>query len=119
MTEEEFKKLIDNLNIDLKVYNEMIKEVSADMIAEGFTQYPIFIATEHEVKMGELILEKDDHAATFNMYATTLEEMVDRKLVLETKKEDFIKTYKDPKKFMCVMLLTTTIASFVFVPYKN
>jgi hypothetical protein len=119
MTEEEFNKLIDSLNIDLKVYDEMIKEVSADMIVEEFTQYPIFIATEHEVKMGELILEKDDHAATFNIYATTLEEMVEKKLVLETKKAEFIKTYKDPKKFMCVMLLTPSIASFVFVPYKN
>lgn len=119
MTEEEFNKLIDSLNIDLKIYDGMIKEVSADMIAEGFTQYPIFIATEHEVKMGELVLQKDDHAATFNIYASTLEEMVDRKLVLENKKADFIKTYKDPNKFMCVMLLTQTIASFVFVPYKN
>jgi hypothetical protein len=119
MTEEEFNKLIENLKVDLKIYNEMIQEVSSDMIAESFTQYPIFIATEHEVKMGELILEKDDHAATFSIYATTLEEMVERKLVLETKKADFIKTYKDPEKFMCVMLLTATIASFVFVPYKS
>jgi hypothetical protein len=119
MTEEEFNKIIENLKVDLQVYDEMIKEVSSDMIMESFTQYPIFIATEHEVKMGELILEKDDHAATFSIYATTLEEMVDRKLVLEEKKNDFIQTYKDPKKFMCVMLITATIASFVFVPYKN
>jgi hypothetical protein len=119
MTEEEFNKLIENLNVDLKIYDEMIKEVSSDMIKEAFTQYPIFIATEHEVKLGELILEKDDHAATFSIYATTLEEMVERKLVLESKKEEFIRTYKDPKKFMCVMLITETIASFVFVPYKS
>lgn len=119
MTEEEFNKLIESLNIDLKIYDDMIGEVSADMIAEGFTAYPVFIATEHEVKMGELILDKNDQAGTFNIYATTMEEMVDRKLILESKKADFIKTYKDPKKFMCVMLLTDTIASFVFVPYKS
>jgi hypothetical protein len=119
MTEEEFNKLIESLKIDLQIYDEMIKEVSADMIAEEFTQYPIFIATEHEVKMGELILDKNDQAGTFNIYATTLEEMVEKQLVLETKKEEFIRTYKDPKKFMCVMLLTASIASFVFVPYKS
>lgn len=119
MTEEEFNKLIESLKVDLKIYDEMIKEVSSDMIAEAFTQYPIFIATEHEVKLGELILEKDDHAATFSIYATTLEEMIERKLVLESKKEEFVRTYKDPKKFMCVMLITATIASFVFVPYKS
>jgi hypothetical protein len=119
MTEEAFNKLIESLKVDLKIYGEMIEEVSSDMIAESFTQYPIFIATEHEVKMGELILEKDEHAATFSIYTTTLEEMVDRNLILEEKKADFIKTYKDPKKFMCVMLLTSTIASFVFMPYKS
>lgn len=119
MTEEDFNKLIEELKVDLKIYDEMIKDVSADMIAEGFTQYPVFIATEHEVKMGELILEKNDHAATYNIYATTLEEMIDRQLVLEQKKPEFIRTYKDPKKFMCIMLLTATIASFVFVPYKS
>ena len=119
MTEEEFNKLIETLKVDLKIYDEMIKEVSSDMIAEEFTQYPMFIAAEQVIKLGELILDKEDHAATFNIYATTLEEMVERNLVLEDKKADFIKTYKDPKKFMCVMLLTPSIASFVFVPYKS
>jgi hypothetical protein len=118
MTEEEFNKLIESLKVDLKIYEEMIKEVSADMIAGGFTEYPVFIATEHEVKIGELVLDKEDQAGTFNIYATTLEEMVEKKLILESKKDDFVKTYKDPKKFICVMLLTATIASFVFVPYK-
>jgi hypothetical protein len=119
MTEEEFNKLIASLNVDLKIYDEMIKEVSSDMIAGGFTKFPIFIATEQEIKMGELILEKDEHAASFSIYATTLEEMVHQKIILENKKEEFVNVYKDANKFMCVMLLTTTIASYVFIPYKS
>ena len=119
MTEEEFNKLIESLKLDLKIYDEMIKEVSADMIAEGFTAYPVFIATEHDIKIGELILDKKDQAGTFNIYATTMEELIEKKLILEEKRNSFIKAYKDAKKFMCVMLITTTIASFVFVPYKS
>jgi hypothetical protein len=119
MTEEEFNKIIESLKVDLKIYDEMIREVSVDMITGGFTQYPIFIATEQELKIGELVLDRDDHAATFSMYATTMEEMVDRKLILADRKSEFIQTYKDPTKFMCVMLITATIASFVFVPYKS
>ncbi len=119
MIEEEFNKLIENLKVDLQIYDEMIKEVSADMMAEGFTQYPIFIATEQDVKLGELIIDKNDQAGTFNIYATTMEEMVEKNLILESKKNAFTKAYKDPKKFMCVMLITTSIASFVFVPYKS
>jgi hypothetical protein len=45
--------------------------------------------------------------------------MVNQKIILENKKEEFVNVYKDANKFMCVMLLTTTIASFVFVPYKS
>ncbi len=119
MNEVEFKKVIDTLKADLKIYDEMIKEVSADMIAEGFTEYPVFIATEHDVKIGELIIDKNDMAGTYNVYATTIDEMVETNLILEAKKNDFIKAYKDPKKFMCVMLATEKLASFIFVPFAK
>ena len=118
MTEEEFNKIIDTLKSDLIIYDEMIKEVSAEMIAEEYTKFPVFIATEHDVKIGELIIDKNDMAGTFNMYATTMEEMLDKNLILENKKNDFVKAYKDPKKFMCIMLLTEKIASFIFSKYK-
>ena len=118
MTEEEFNKIIETLKSDLTIYDEMIKEVSHEMIAEGFTKFPVFIATEHDVKIGELIIDKNDMAGTFNMYATTMEEMLDKNLILENKKNDFVKAYKDPAKFMCIMLLTEKVASFIFSKYK-
>lgn len=119
MTEEEFKKIIETLKADLHIYNEMIKEVSADMISEGFTEYPVFIATQHEVKIGELIIDKNDMAGTFNLYATTIDEMINKHLILEEKRTHFIKAFKDPKKFICILLVTSETASFVFVPYSK
>jgi len=119
MTEAEFNEIIGTLKDDLRIYDEMIREVSVDMIAEEFTEYPVFIATQHEVKIGELIIDKNDMAGTFNLYATTIDEMIVMKLILESKKNDFIKAYKDPKKFMCVMLVTEKFASFVFLPYAK
>jgi hypothetical protein len=117
MTAEEFNQIIEQLKVDLKIYSEMIQEVSEDMRKEHFTEYPVFIASEHEVKLGELILDKEDHAATFSIYATTMEELLERKILLPAKQPDFVKTYKNPSQFMCVMLLTASVASFVFVPY--
>ncbi len=117
MTEEDFNKIIDNLKVDLKILEDMIKEVADDIIREGFSQYPVFIATEHEVKIGELIIDKNDHAATFNIYASTIEEMAEHKLIMENKKAEFLKAYKNPKQFMCVMLIASGVASFIFVPY--
>lgn len=117
MTQEDFNKLVDTLRVDLKIYAEMMQEVATDIIAEGFTQYPVFIATEHEVKIGELILDKNDYAGSFNVYASTMEELIERNLILSERKESFIKAYKNPKSHMCVMLVTPEVASVVFYPY--
>lgn len=119
MTEEEFKNRIDALKVDLRLAEESLKETAQDIIDEGFSEYPVFIASEHEVKLGELLIDKDEMAATYSIYATTLEELLERKLVLPERKAEFVKAYKNPKQFMCVMLITATIASFVFLPYTR
>ena len=118
MTEEEFNKILETLKSDLNIYDEMIKEVSAEMVAEGFTKYPVFIASSNDINFGELIIDKNDMAGTFHVFATTMEEMIDKNLILENKRNDFVKAYKDPKKFMCILLLTDTTASFIFSKYK-
>lgn len=119
MTEEDFKQLIDALKIDIRVNEEMIAEVAGDIIAEGFSAYPVFIATEHEVKVGELIIDNREFDARFNIYATSMEELLERGLIKAEKKDDFIRAYKNPAGFMCFMLITSEIASYIFVPFTK
>lgn len=119
MNEESFKALIESLKVDLKLAEESIHETALDIINEKFSDYPVFVATNHEVQLGELIIDKSDMAATFSIYATTLEELLERKLVLPERREGFIKTYKDPRRHMCVLLITDEIASFTFLPYTK
>ncbi len=117
--QEVLKKLLEVLKEDLNFYSPMIKEVSQDMIKEGFTSYPIFIAHQHEVKLGEAILLKEDYARDFSIHATTLEEMIDKKLVLPERVDEFKSNYKNPKEQMCILLITAAGASFVFAPYSK
>jgi hypothetical protein len=119
INEETFKELIESLKVDIRLCEEMIGEVAGDIIREGFSSYPVFIATEHEVKIGERIVDKNDFAAKFNIYASTLEELMDNKLILPERKENFIKAFKNPKQFMCFMLITPEIASVVFLPFTK
>ncbi|MBC7383147.1 MAG: hypothetical protein H7296_09160 [Bacteroidia bacterium] len=112
------KKLLELLREDLVFYSDMIKEVAMDMIKEGYTKYPVFIAHQHEVKVGEPILLIQDYARDFNINATTLEELVERKLVLPEREADFKANYKDPKVFICILLITVISAHFIYVPYK-
>jgi hypothetical protein len=117
--EEILKKLLEVLEDDLGFYGPMIKEVSVEMVKEDFTQYPVFVAHQHEVKLGEPILLKEDYAREFSINATTLEELKDRKLVLPEREADFKANYKNPKEFMCILFITPGDARFIYAPYKK
>jgi hypothetical protein len=115
---EVFNKLLETLKDDLAFYSDMIKEVSNELIKEGFTSYPIFIAHQHELKLGEVILKREDFARDFNINASTLEELIDKKLILEERKNEFIVNYKNPKSNMCILLVTASGAHFIYVPFN-
>lgn len=117
--EDILKKLLDILAEDLDFYSPMIKEVAVDMMKENFTQYPVFVAHQHEVKLGEPILLREDYAREFSIHATTLEELVEIKLILPERENDFKLNYKSPKEFMCILLFAPSEARFVYVPYKQ
>ncbi len=113
------KKLLELLSDDLVFYSDMIKEVALDMMKEGYTKFPVFIAHQHEVKVGEPILLFGDYARDFNINASTLEELIERKLVLPERVADFKSNYKNPKEFICILLITVIGAHFIYVPYKQ
>ena len=47
-----------SLEKDLKFFNESIREVGIEIMVEGLSNYPIFIAHQHELSLGEVILDR-------------------------------------------------------------
>lgn len=119
MIDKEWEVMLEQLRGELILLKESIKETSTDIIKEGFSKYPIFIAHQDEVKIGEVILDKADIATTWSISASTLEEFEEKGLIPEDKKTLFITNYKDPKKFICLFVVYRTSANFVFVPYQS
>ncbi len=119
MNEEQFKVQLDILKADIDFYNDWLKEISKDIIKDNFSKYPIFIAHQHESKIGEMVLDMRDFARDHSINASTLEELIKANAILENKKEDFITTYKNPAKFICVFWLRPDGANFIFMPYKK
>jgi hypothetical protein len=109
---------LKSLEGDLKVYNESIKEVAIEIMSEGISSYPIFVAHQHEVKLGELILDKDELNMSWTIQASTLEEFVERGIIHPEKKDKFIKQFKDPNEFMCLFVIVPEGANFIFFPYN-
>src|SRR3546814_19545533 len=75
------KSPLKSLEGDLKVYHDAIKEVSDDMLDAMLTQHPIFVAHQHEVNMGEVILDRRELGTQWTIHASTLEEFIEKKLV--------------------------------------
>lgn len=118
MTEEMLKSYLNTLRLDLNFFKDSIKEVSQDIISEGFSKYPIFIAHQAEVNLGEVILDRVELGTNFTIQATTLEDLVEKKIVLPKNVEKFKSAYKDPEKQCCIFLVTEHGAQFVFVPFE-
>jgi hypothetical protein len=106
-----------SLETDLKFFNESIREVAVEIMVEGLSNYPIFIAHRHELKLGELILDRHDLHTEWSIHASTLEEFVEKGVIKEILKDRFIKTYKNPNDYMCLFVVVPEGANFVFYPY--
>ena len=110
---------LKSLKVDLDFYADSIKEIALEIMAEGLSAHPIFVAHQHEVSIGELILDKNELGTGWSIHASTLEEFVERGIIKEERKAHFIKQYKKPEDFMCVFVIVPEGANFVFYPYKQ
>lgn len=108
-----------SLERDLKVYSESIHEVAIEIMVEGLSSYPIFIAYQHIIKLGELILDRDDLNMEWSINASTLEEFVEKGVIKKELQERFTKSYKNPHDFMCLFVVVPEGANFVYYPYKK
>jgi hypothetical protein len=110
---------LQELNQNLNIYKESIREISDEIIDNQVSKYPVFIASREETNLGKQIIDKEELALEWSINASTLEEFVRRKIVLENKLEAFKKSYKDPRKFLCVFALLTENAGFIYLPYDE
>ncbi|HVW13624.1 MAG TPA: hypothetical protein VHB54_07385 [Mucilaginibacter sp.] len=108
-----------SLEKDLKLYAESMHEVAVEIMVEGLSRHPIFVAHQHEVKLGELILDRYDLNTEWTIHASTLEEFVEKGIVKPELKERFIKSYKNPDDFMCIFVIVPEGANFVYYPYPK
>ncbi|MDN5283792.1 MAG: hypothetical protein JWR38_66 [Mucilaginibacter sp.] len=108
-----------SLERDLKIFKDSIHEVSVEIMMEGLSSYPIFIAHQHQLKLGEVILDRNDLNSEWSIHASTLEEFTERGVIKPELKDRFINSYKNPNDFMCVFVVVPEGANFVYFPYTK
>jgi len=90
---------LKSLQVDLDFYSESIREVAQEIVEEGYSDYPIFVAHQHEVSVGELILDRKELETKWSINASTLEEFVEMDIIQEDRKASFIQNYKPAKDY--------------------
>ena len=105
------------LKRDLDGYKDTLKQVALDIRVEGLSEQPIFIAHQHEVSIGEIILDRKELGTEWTIQASTLEEFLSRGIIQESKKDVFLYSYKNPDEFACIFVVVPEGANFVFIPY--
>ncbi len=108
---------LKSLEVDLRLYSESIREIAVEIMVEGLSGYPIFVAHQHEVSLGEMILDKEDLNTDWTIHASTLEEFVEKGIIKKELKQRFIDNFKNPHEFMCIFVIVPEGANFVFFPY--
>lgn len=108
-----------SLEKDLELYTESIKEIAGEIIAEGISQYPIFVAHQHTVSIGEMILNKDELNTNWTIQASMMEEFIEKGIIKPELQELFLKSYKKPQEFMCVFVIVPEGANFIYYPYNS
>lgn len=110
---------LQSLKGDLILFKASINEVALEILQEGISEYPIFIAHQIKIPIGEMILDHTELAMSWSISASTMEEFIENKLIEADKQDLFIKNYKDVKKHICIFIISEGGASFVFVPYET
>ncbi len=107
------------LQEDLNLIKDALKEVSADMIREGFTNYPVFLASSESLRIGEPLFAREEYEIHYNINASTLEAFAEKGLISADRVESFKSSYKDPAHYMCFLLASPAVgAHFVFIPFS-
>lgn len=108
-----------SLEKDLELYSDSVKEVAVAILSEGISTHPIFVAHQHTVTIGEMILDRKELNTDWTIQASTMDEFVEKGIISPDKKALFLKSYKKPEDFMCVFVIVPEGANFIYYPYKK
>jgi len=117
MEDQSLETLLSLLKTDVEYFNESIREAAEDVLTSGATEYPVFIAQE-EIAFGEELLSNNQYPTHWSISLTSLEELEERGMFDKEGKARFKSSFKDPHEHMCILVATTALAKFVFIPYK-
>src|SRR5690625_5176919 len=96
----------------------LLNQAQAAILDSAVSDSPAFVLSKDLPELGVQLYESRDPVRDWFVHASSLEELVAKKVVAATKVDDFKEVYKDPKTHFCILLLHEESAHFAF-PQKQ
>lgn len=115
-------KYLGNISADFVKVADLLKEASWQIRKQKISEFPVFIISRPEIKLGRLLISRHEREGlSWNYYASMLEEFVQRQMIEGNSEGEkaFKKAYQNPDEFCCLFVVDETFTKFIFIPYPN
>lgn len=113
------KRLMGVVSSDFVKVSEQLREASYQIRKRGFSEHPIFVASQRVVELGITLIGSGEFENNWNYRASYLNEFVQRELVGDESVELFQENYKNPDEYCCLFVIEADFAGFIFVPFPE
>lgn len=113
------KRLMGLISADFVLVADQLKEASYQIRKRGFSDFPIFAASQRNVEIGQLLIGANELANVWNYKATFIDEFVQRQLIGPESVDLFKENYKNPDEYCCLFVVHAEFAGFVYIPFPE
>ncbi|KAB7727087.1 hypothetical protein F5984_22900 [Rudanella paleaurantiibacter] len=113
------KRLMGLISADFVLVADQLKEASYQIRKRGFSDYPIFVASQRPLELGQLLIGAKELANAWDYKATFVDEFVQRQLIGPESVELFKEHYKNPDEYCCLFVVHNEFAGFVYIPFPE
>lgn len=106
--------LLASLDEDIKVLSKELNETVKAIVDGKYSKFPILLAHQEDIAIAQKVIDKKEYQTSFHFSASTLEELVARKIIMEDKKEAFQHQFTAHSGSFCILLVHLDSMRFIF-----
>ena len=113
------RKLMGIVSADFVKVADSLKEASYQIRKRGFSDYPVFVVSNTDVPLGQLLFGKTNMSNELIYKATYVDEFVERQLIAPESLELWQENYKNADEYCCLFVVLAEFTGFVYIPYPE
>jgi anion-transporting ArsA/GET3 family ATPase len=113
------EKELKALQNELTEYSGQLLEITRELLKERVTEFPVFIAHQTDVSLGEIIIDLKEYEVPYSISVSTVEEFVEAGLIQKEKLSAFSEAFGNPVNNMCVFWVHGDNARYILFPFAG